>query len=140
MVMERDNGDHDQDHDEKLTPSHVIDPDFPYSLLITIPLPTHRLASSALRALQVDRELSGHVRRSSSLQAVAGGGDATATADHSHGQVNAGQPVALKMLFEATTNRLLRVAVNGFLESMAVVLQVMEELDVDVLGGKKDDG
>ena len=29
---------------------------------------------------------------------------------------------------------MLRVAVNGFMESLGVVLGVMEELDVDVLG------
>jgi EKC/KEOPS complex subunit PCC1/LAGE3 len=32
---------------------------------------------------------------------------------------------------------MLRVAVNGFMESLSVVLQVMEELDVDVLEAKK---
>ena len=31
---------------------------------------------------------------------------------------------------------MLRVAVNGFMESLGVVLQVMEELDVDVLAMK----
>ncbi len=35
--------------------------------------------------------------------------------------------------YRATTNRMLRVAVNGFMESLGVVLGVMEELDVDVL-------
>ena len=35
--------------------------------------------------------------------------------------------------YKATTNRMLRVAVNGFMESLGVVLEVMEELDVDVL-------
>lgn len=39
----------------------------------------------------------------------------------------------LKTVYAATTNRMLRVAVNGFLESLGVVLAVMEELDVDVL-------
>ena len=32
---------------------------------------------------------------------------------------------------------MLRVAVNGFMESLGVVLGIMEELDVDVLGTKK---
>ena len=40
----------------------------------------------------------------------------------------------LRTEYKATTNRMLRVAVNGFLESLGVVLGVMEELDVDVLG------
>lgn len=39
----------------------------------------------------------------------------------------------LRTEYRATTNRMLRVAVNGFMESLGVVLQVMEELDVDVL-------
>jgi len=40
----------------------------------------------------------------------------------------------LRTEYKATTNRMLRVAVNGFLESLGVVLGIMEELDVDVLG------
>jgi EKC/KEOPS complex subunit PCC1/LAGE3 len=43
------------------------------------------------------------------------------------------QQTVLRTEYRATTNRMLRVAVNGFMESLGVVLQVMEELDVDVL-------
>ena len=39
----------------------------------------------------------------------------------------------LRTEYKATTNRMLRVAVNGYMESLGVVLGVMEELDVDVL-------
>jgi EKC/KEOPS complex subunit PCC1/LAGE3 len=39
----------------------------------------------------------------------------------------------LQTTYRATTNRMLRVAVNGFMESLGVVLGVMKELDVDVL-------
>lgn len=39
----------------------------------------------------------------------------------------------LRTVYRATTNRMLRVSVNGFFESLNVVLQVMQELDVDVL-------
>ena len=39
----------------------------------------------------------------------------------------------LRTEYKATTNRMLRVAVNGFMESLGVILGVMEELDVDVL-------
>jgi len=39
----------------------------------------------------------------------------------------------LRTTYRATTNRMLRVAVNGFMESLGVVLGVMQELDVDVL-------
>lgn len=39
----------------------------------------------------------------------------------------------LRTEYKAATNRMLRVAVNGFMESLGVILGVMEELDVDVL-------
>lgn len=42
----------------------------------------------------------------------------------------------LRTVYRATTNRMLRVSVNGFFESLNVVLQVMQELDVDVLQDK----
>ena len=44
-----------------------------------------------------------------------------------------GKLTVLRTEYKATTNRMLRVAVNGFMESLGVVLGVMEELDVDVL-------
>lgn len=51
--------------------------------------------------------------------------------------INADVPLeektVLRTEYKATTNRMLRVSVNGFLESMGVVLGVMQELDVDVL-------
>lgn len=46
-------------------------------------------------------------------------------------------PIAEKSVlqteYRATTNRMLRVSVNGFFESMGVLLGIMQELDVDVL-------
>lgn len=39
----------------------------------------------------------------------------------------------LRTQYKATTNRMLRVAVNGFMESLSVVLGIMEELDIDLL-------
>jgi EKC/KEOPS complex subunit PCC1/LAGE3 len=108
------------------TAAGVPSPDFD-DRTIDIPLPTHRLASSALRALQVDAELSPLVRREFSLaspvvQDAANGAGADEEAQ-----------TILRTEYRATTNRMLRVAVNGFMESLGVVLQVMEELDVDVL-------
>src|SRR3954447_20354853 len=106
--------------------------------LIDIPLPTHRLASTALRALQVDAELSPLVRRTLSL-ASQDSGLATSNGNGSNIQpshVNIGQDhhqTILRTEYKATTNRMLRVAVNGFMESLGVILGVMEELDVDVL-------
>ena len=44
-----------------------------------------------------------------------------------------GKLTVLRTEYTATTNRMLRVAVNGFMESLGVVIGIMEELDVDVL-------
>jgi len=120
------------------------DPDFPCSLFaslpramspdstknttstIDLPFPTPRLASAALQALSVDKELSPLVRRSFSTTAPPLRSDASL--------VKSSEQTILRTEYKATTNRMLRVAVNGFMESLSVVLGVMEELDVDVLG------
>ncbi|KAL8653471.1 MAG: hypothetical protein Q9210_002077 [Variospora velana] len=122
------------------------DSDFPCSLVIAIPLPTHRLASSALRALQVDAELSPLVRRSFNLvspnetQSEASNGSVDAPSlngnpaqESTNGDIPLEEKTILRTEYQATTNRMLRVSVNGFLESMGVVLGIMQELDVDVL-------
>jgi EKC/KEOPS complex subunit PCC1/LAGE3 len=93
--------------------------------VISIPFPTTRLASSALRALQVDQELSSLVQRAFSLTAD------TSSQDLSKSDQK--ESTILRTEYRATTNRMLRVAVNGFMESLGVVLGVMEELDIDVL-------
>ncbi|KAH8695570.1 transcription factor Pcc1-domain-containing protein [Talaromyces proteolyticus] len=103
--------------------------DFPYSLVISLPLPTHRLASAALQAIQVDQELSSFVRRSHALVTPSGSAD---DADEESRTV-------LETTYRATTNRMLRVSVNGFMETLGVVLEVMEELDTDVLDEEKSD-
>ncbi|KAF7892519.1 uncharacterized protein EAF02_000057 [Botrytis sinoallii] len=94
--------------------------EFPCTLTLDIPLPTPRLASAALSALSVDAELSPLVRRTFSL--------VSPSPDSSSAPKS-----ILRTSYRATTNRMLRVAVNGFMESVSVVLGVMEELDVDVL-------
>jgi len=104
-----------------------LDEEFPCSITISIPLPTHRLASSALRALQVDVELSPLVRRSFLLA------PSTTGELISHGNLIMETTRVLLVDYKATTNRMLRVAVNGFMESFRVVLDVMEQLDMDVL-------
>ena len=124
-----------------------------YSLLInrriiSIPLPTHRLASSALRALQVDQELSPLVRRTFSLttpewshadnnQSEIKGSVNTKSKNESdiesRATISEQDKNVLRVQYLATTNRMLRVAVNGFMESLGVVLGVMGELDVDIL-------
>jgi len=104
--------------------------EFPCSLVIDVPLLDHRLASTAMRALQVDAELSPLVRRNFSVVTTAAvngmSQDSADGAEDTHKTI-------LRTEYSATTNRMLRVAVNGFMESLGVVLQVMEELDVDVL-------
>lgn len=44
-----------------------------------------------------------------------------------------GETSVLRVEYAATTNRMLRVAVNGFIESVGVVVGVMKDLDVDVV-------
>ena len=111
-----------------LTPCSIID----------VPLPTHRLASAALRALQVDAELSPLVHRTFSLAArdsvtPTSNGETPAVAPSDATVAQEDYQTILRTEYKATTNRMLRVAVNGFMESLSVVLGVMENLDVDVL-------
>jgi EKC/KEOPS complex subunit PCC1/LAGE3 len=84
---------------------------------LSIPFPTAHLASTAQRALSVDAELSPLVRRSLTL---------TSNLQSSEANV-------LQVNYAATTNRMLRVAVNGFIESVGVVIGVMKDLDIDVM-------
>ncbi|GBF67073.1 hypothetical protein TMEN_9796 [Trichophyton mentagrophytes] len=114
---------------------------------ISVPLPTHRLASSALRALQVDLELSPLVKRTFRLTNPE---PSSIITQQTEIQVNRTRQTAtddnvdasdesltvLETEYRATTNRMLRVAVNAFMDSLGVVVGVMEELDVDVLGNE----
>jgi EKC/KEOPS complex subunit PCC1/LAGE3 len=84
---------------------------------LSIPFPSAHLASTAQRALSVDAELSPLVRRSFQLES---------SPESSEGNI-------LQVNYAATTNRMLRVAVNGFIESIGVVIGVMKDLDVDVV-------
>ncbi|KAI8632552.1 transcription factor Pcc1-domain-containing protein [Xylariaceae sp. FL1651] len=102
----------------------TIDPDFPCVLTIEVPFPTHRLASTALQALQVDKELSPLVTRIFSL----GARRENVTEANKESYI-------LRAEYKATTNRMLRVAVNSFMESLNLIIEVMEELDEDVLAG-----
>ncbi|KAF2834226.1 Pcc1-domain-containing protein [Patellaria atrata CBS 101060] len=87
--------------------------EFPCRITLNIPFPSARLATAALRALRVDAELSPLVSRGLSSSSP---GSST-----------------LLVQYAATTNRMLRVAVNGFFESLRVIIGVMEELDLDVV-------
>ncbi|KAL5392177.1 hypothetical protein DPSP01_000695 [Paraphaeosphaeria sporulosa] len=95
--------------------------EFPCTLTLSIPFPTAHLARTASQALAVDAELSPLVRRSFSTTSS----ESSSTEER-----------ILKVDYAATTNRMLRVAVNGFFESLGVVLGVMRELDVDVVQGE----
>ena len=102
--------------------------------VIDLPLPSHRLASAALQALQVDEELSPLVNRTFSLETPQ-----EAATEETNGDLGRteGNKYILRTEYKATTNRMLRVAVNGFMESLGVVLGVMEELDIDVLSTER---
>ncbi|KAK1600088.1 transcription factor Pcc1-domain-containing protein [Colletotrichum navitas] len=108
------------------TTTTTTDDEFPCSLTIDVPFPTPRLASVAHRALAVDQELSPLVRR-------------TFFVDDASSSAAAAEPASvLRVHYKATTNRMLRVAVNGLMESLNLVVEVMEELDVDVLEHNRD--
>ncbi|KAF2102558.1 Pcc1-domain-containing protein [Rhizodiscina lignyota] len=112
--------------------------EFPCVLDIHIPFPSGRHAAIALRALSVDPELSQFVRRSFSVKVPArsssfdtnGNG---ASRENGARVDEASENSVLRVLYSATTPRMLRVATNGFFESLGVVLGAMEELDTDVL-------
>ncbi|KAI1468765.1 Pcc1-domain-containing protein [Daldinia caldariorum] len=95
---------------------------YPCALTIEVPFPTPRLASIALKALQVDKELSPLVKRTFSI--------GQSNEDTSSGDI--GRNI-LRTEYKATTNRMLRVAVNSFMDSLNLVIEVMQELDTDVL-------
>ncbi|KAI8962704.1 Pcc1-domain-containing protein [Daldinia sp. FL1419] len=95
---------------------------FPCALTIEVPFPTPRLASIALKALQVDKELSPLVKRTFSID--------QSNANTSNGDITGN---ILRTEYKATTNRMLRVAVNSFMDSLNLVVEVMQELDTDVL-------
>ncbi len=125
-----------QSTDQPALSSAANDQRHPKSV-INVPFPSQRLANIAFRALSVDQELSPLVRRSFSLTPA----PSLPTGPRAGGDVNSSEGenvpprTVLKILYRASTNRMLRVAVNGFFESIGVVLNVMEELDVDMISG-----
>ena len=92
---------------------------------LSIPFPTARLANIALTSISVDAELSPLVRRTFALEAP--------SADDA-GKDGKGEESVLRVEYKATTNRMLRVATNAFMESLKLVVEVMERMDVGVLG------
>lgn len=124
--------------------------------VIYAPFPTHRLASIALRAISVDSELSPLVQRTFTLSKEHEISDGDRKEGSNEPQekesVRLESPAAisglndtheseeskpiLKTEYRASTNRMLRVAVNGFMESLILVISVMMKLDEDVLEAK----
>ena len=88
----------------------------------------------------MDEELSPLVKRSFSLVSSASTEAATPTAGISDLSLHDEESTILQVHYKATTPRMLRVAVNGFFESLGVIVQVIEELDVDVLHEKGIEG
>ncbi|KAJ5439721.1 uncharacterized protein N7458_010719 [Penicillium daleae] len=119
--------------------TQLSDTEFPYSLTISLPLPTHRLASSALQTLEVDTELSPFVRRTFTLTSPPSDNPSEPQEKKQKQDPDESKTV-LQTTYRATTNRMLRVAVNGYMESLGVVLGVMAELDVDVLKAEEIEG
>lgn len=82
--------------------------------------------------MEVDAELSPFVRRTLTLGAPAVEAPSQPQEKKQKQDPDEAKTV-LKITYIATTNRMLRVSVNGFMENLGVVLGVMAELDVDVL-------
>lgn len=96
------------------------------------------MAKSALRTLAVDEELSALVKRDFTL--VSSSSDSHTETLASNKSLEDEKKTVLQVHYKATTPRMLRVAVNGFFESLGVIVQVMEELDIDVLHEKGIEG
>jgi len=110
---------------------------FPCKLVLDIPFPSARLAKTALRALSVDKELSVLVHRTFELGSnTSEANGATNGVTNGTGEEEEERKTVLKVVYQAATNRMLRVSVNGFFESLRLVVQVMEDLDVDVAMGE----
>lgn len=114
--------------------------------VLDIPFPTPRLALIALRSLRVDKELSSLVARSFELVVDEGNGassteaaivnDGSGESREADGAEEAGRGTILRAHYRASTNRMLRVAVRSYLDSVALVLDVMASLDSDIVAAR----
>ena len=116
-----------------------------------MPFPSSQLALIALRSLSVDHELSPLVQRNLALRSLVNAASndeniAPRSLENLPDIITSAPPVlnpgseawqqelsVLRIEYRATTNRMLRVVVNGLIESLALVLNVMEDLDKDIL-------
>lgn len=90
----------------------------------------------------MDEELSSLVKRDFALVSADSASTGSSDLEQSVSQLDIDNKRAsiLRVHYKATTPRMLRVAVNGFFESLGLVVQVMEELDVDMLHEKGIEG
>ncbi|RKF83681.1 hypothetical protein GcM3_010017 [Golovinomyces cichoracearum] len=102
------------------------DDQYPYSITIDIPFPNAGLASIALEALRVDPELSSLVHRT--LTTISSSSPCSPSLCLAESQKS-----IVRTHYKAKTNRVLRVALNGFMESLSVIIAVMAELNVKTL-------
>ncbi|KOS16876.1 hypothetical protein ESCO_004871 [Escovopsis weberi] len=120
--------------------------DFPCSLDLSVPFPSARLATIALQTLQVDKELSPLVQRHISLASSPEPGPGPEPQHSLEEPAHVGsddspdspRPATLEVRYRAATNRMLRVAVNSFLDSLGLAVEVMQYLDEDVLPAEPD--
>lgn len=90
--------------------------------------------------MAVDEELSPLVKRQFLLVSPTPSESSSQPVDVSNLSLHDEEKTTLRVHYKATTARMLRVAVNGFFESLGVIVQVMEELDMDVLHEKGVEG
>eukprot|EP00527_Entomoneis_sp_CCMP2396_P001754 CAMPEP_0198148444 /NCGR_PEP_ID=MMETSP1443-20131203/41434_1 /TAXON_ID=186043 /ORGANISM="Entomoneis sp., Strain CCMP2396" /LENGTH=102 /DNA_ID=CAMNT_0043813131 /DNA_START=24 /DNA_END=332 /DNA_ORIENTATION=+ len=83
--------------------------DFPYACDIEIAFPTPRHAEQSMRIMQVDEEIGDRVQKSFSLV-----GD---------------ENEIVRISFQATEAKLLRVSVSSFYDYLVIALKVYQEFD-----------
>ncbi|KAK9456078.1 transcription factor Pcc1-domain-containing protein [Dipodascopsis uninucleata] len=91
-------------------------PEMPCKLAVFIPFPTYRQADIILRTLSPDPQLK-HDQFEQMLST----------------EMTGEEECTLKADFRAVTDRVLRVGVNGFFESLGVAVGCLRELDYSVL-------
>ncbi|KAK9385895.1 CTAG/Pcc1 family [Lipomyces mesembrius] len=93
-----------------------------HHLKLTIPFSTSRQAQIAYNAISPDPQL-----KPDQFTQVLSVSDASGTSD----ELSAGRILVAE--FDAASERVLRVGVNGFLESLGVVVGCLRDLDYDAL-------
>ena len=92
---------------------HTATPDFSCSATLRLELGSSARALTAMRSLEVDLELDPSTVRKQFHLDEGSGGDAS----------------TLRVEFEATTERMLRVALSSFFDMSKVVIETMDEFE-----------